>query len=224
MVSKLTTQIVTTKKKSKRTLPISKITIHHMAGISKSAESTAKMHVTSTKDVSANYYIDTNGGIVAGVEEEYRAWTSSNKTNDNIAVTIEVSNDTNKKPWSISDKAYNALIALCADICKRYNIIPYYDGTRNATLTIHKMFASTACPGDYIINLLQNGKIEDDINKLIGIKQEIPKTEQQKKTTTEIAKEVIAGKWGVGEDRKKRLTNAGYNYREVQKIVNNMMR
>lgn len=35
-----------------------------------------------------------------------------------------------------------------------------------------------------------------------------------------IAKEVIAGKWGNGEDRKNNLTNAGYNYAEVQNRVN----
>lgn len=41
-----------------------------------------------------------------------------------------------------------------------------------------------------------------------------------KKTANEIADEVIAGKWGIGTDRKNRLTAAGYNYSEVQAIVN----
>ena len=35
-----------------------------------------------------------------------------------------------------------------------------------------------------------------------------------------IADEVIEGKWGNGEDRKNRLTQAGYNYSEVQALVN----
>lgn len=35
-----------------------------------------------------------------------------------------------------------------------------------------------------------------------------------------IADEVIAGKWGNGENRKNALTNAGYNYNEVQALVN----
>ena len=43
---------------------------------------------------------------------------------------------------------------------------------------------------------------------------------QNKKSNEEIANEVIEGKWGNGEDRKKRLTNAGYNYSDVQNIVN----
>ncbi len=44
-----------------------------------------------------------------------------------------------------------------------------------------------------------------------------------KKFTTEVAKEVLAGKWGNGADRKKRLTSAGYDYNEVQKMVNKLL-
>ena len=48
-------------------------------------------------------------------------------------------------------------------------------------------------------------------------------TSSSKKSNTEIAKEVIAGKWGNGTDRKIRLTNAGYDYNAIQKIVNGML-
>lgn len=44
------------------------------------------------------------------------------------------------------------------------------------------------------------------------------------KPLEEIAKEVIQGKWGSGNDRRQRLSNAGYDYREVQKLVNEMLR
>ncbi len=40
------------------------------------------------------------------------------------------------------------------------------------------------------------------------------------KSVEEIAREVIVGKWGNGDDRKNRLTSAGYNYAEVQNAVN----
>ena len=45
-----------------------------------------------------------------------------------------------------------------------------------------------------------------------------------KKSVTEIAKEVIQGKWGNGTDRKNRLEKAGYNYNEVQKKVNMLLK
>ncbi len=41
-----------------------------------------------------------------------------------------------------------------------------------------------------------------------------------KKSNEELANEVIQGKWGNGQDRKNRLTNAGYDYQAVQNIVN----
>ena len=43
-----------------------------------------------------------------------------------------------------------------------------------------------------------------------------------KKTIEQVAQEVLEGKWGNGQDRKTRLTDAGYNYNEVQKIVNKL--
>lgn len=44
-----------------------------------------------------------------------------------------------------------------------------------------------------------------------------------KKSVEEIAREVIAGKWGNGEDRKNRLTAAGYDYAAVQAKVNALL-
>lgn len=38
-----------------------------------------------------------------------------------------------------------------------------------------------------------------------------------------VAREVIIGKWGDGDERRKRLTKAGYNYSEVQAIVNKLL-
>lgn len=47
--------------------------------------------------------------------------------------------------------------------------------------------------------------------------------ETSKKTNEEIAKEVVAGLWGNGAERKERLTEAGYNYSDVQAIVNKLV-
>ena len=44
-----------------------------------------------------------------------------------------------------------------------------------------------------------------------------------KKSVNKVAREVIQGKWGNGAERKKRLTDAGYDYNEVQKKVNQMI-
>lgn len=41
---------------------------------------------------------------------------------------------------------------------------------------------------------------------------------------TTLAKEVISGKWGNGETRKKKLEAAGYDYNTVQSTVNAILR
>lgn len=50
-----------------------------------------------------------------------------------------------------------------------------------------------------------------------------PQPKPTGKTNDQIASEVIAGKWGNGDDRKQRLTSAGYNYTVIQAIVNKLM-
>lgn len=51
-----------------------------------------------------------------------------------------------------------------------------------------------------------------------------PVTAPSLKTTDEIAREVIAGKWGNGAERKRRLTQAGYDFMIIQKKVNEILR
>ena len=48
-------------------------------------------------------------------------------------------------------------------------------------------------------------------------------TTTKKKSVTEIAKEVIAGKWGNGAARKSALTKAGYDYNTVQAKVEELL-
>ena len=50
------------------------------------------------------------------------------------------------------------------------------------------------------------------------------KTAAKKKTVAEIAEEVIAGEWGNGEDRIKKLKDAGYDYTAVQNEVNRLLK
>ena len=45
-----------------------------------------------------------------------------------------------------------------------------------------------------------------------------------KKSVDKVAKEVINGEWGNGQDRRDRLEAAGYNYAEVQKKVNELLK
>lgn len=59
-------------------------------------------------------------------------------------------------------------------------------------------------------------EVQKKVNEIMLGKPTTPK----KKSNEEIAKEVVQGKWNNGATRKKLLTEAGYDYYAIQKIVN----
>lgn len=290
----------TTSNYNKRDHKIDTITPHHQAG-NGSLQSCCD-HLASNGG-SANYIINSAGVIGVMIDEELRAWTSSNRANDMRAVTIEVANDGGAPDWHVSDKALAALIDLCTDICKRNGIERLnFTGDKSGNLTMHKWFAATACPGPYLESKFPY--IADEVNKRLNanvnpapapttiyrvqtgayskkdnataLADKLKKAgfdtylvqsdgyykvqvgayanrdnanamaaklkaagydtfittkggtavsnEAPKKTVDELAREVIAGKWGNGDDRKRRLEAAGYDYSAVQKRVNEIMK
>lgn len=164
--------------KTKRTDKITKIIIHHMAGIL-TANQCASIFAKPSRCASANYLIGKNGEIQCNVDEEYRAWTSGSREYDMKAITIEVSNCTGAPTWEISDTCMKSLIELCADICRRYCIVPEFTGNLKGSILFHSMLQATACPGPYIKSSI--GKIVDGINKELCLFIEKPKNENQEK-------------------------------------------
>lgn len=130
---------------SPRTQKISKITIHHMAGVM-SVEGFGEIVSKESRGMSANYAIGSDARVGLFCPEEDRSWCSSSPWNDHRAVTIEVSNSACTPDWPIADHVWAKLIDLCVDICKR-NDIPKltFTGDQNGSLTFHYMFTSTAC-------------------------------------------------------------------------------
>ncbi len=130
---------------------IRKITIHHMAD-DIPLERLGEVFAEEDRQASANYAVDGRGRVALYVEEANRAWTSSSPDNDHQAVTIEVANDEIGGSWHVSDAAYDALIELCVDICRRNGIRELvYTGDEGGNLTIHKLFnPDTECPGPYL--------------------------------------------------------------------------
>jgi N-acetylmuramoyl-L-alanine amidase CwlA len=63
-----------------------------------------------------------------------------------------------------------------------------------------------------------------EVQKLVNALAKPQPQAPKKKSVDEIAKEVIAGKWGNGSDRKRRLQQAGYNYNTIQKRVNQLLK
>ena len=199
--------------------PISKITIHHMAG-NLSIETCGNVFLNPNKQASSNYGIGSDGRIACYVEEEDHPWTSANWDNDDRAITIEVANSESGGDWPISQAAYASLISLCADICNRYGIYPYYDGTPSATLTEHCMFVATNCPGPTIHAMQVNHVIEIDIRAAMAGGAVTPQpTPAVSGDVEDLALRAIAGEFGNGDARRAAL---GDMYSAVQARINEM--
>lgn len=144
---------------------IKKITPHYMAA-HWTGKRCADYFAETSRQASSNYCIGYDGDIAMSVDEYNRAWTSSSPWNDKQAITIEVA-CASPSDSTISAAAWDALVNLCADICTRYSITPSYDGTKNATFTEHRMFASTDCPGAYM-HARMNKLVADVKAKMAG--------------------------------------------------------
>ena len=147
-MSNLTDVVILTDNYSSRNgRTIDTITIHHMAG-NLSVETCGQ--VFRDREASANYGIGTDGRVGCYVDEDNRAWSTTNWDNDTRAINIEVANDEIGGNWHVSDTALNKCIDLCVDICKRYGFRASYDGTPGCHFTTHNMFMATTCPGPYL--------------------------------------------------------------------------
>ena len=178
--SSLATVVVESPNKSSpRMSKIDTITIHCMAG-NLSVESCGASFAKSSRKASSNYGIGSDGRIACYVGEENRSWCSSNRANDNRAITIEVANDGGADTgWHVSDKAYKSLISLLVDICRRNNISKLVwsnsksdrvNHKNGCNMTVHRDFANKSCPGDYLYSL--HSKIAKEVNSLLGVVEE----------------------------------------------------
>lgn len=159
-------------KNSPRNHKIDTITIHCVVGQC-TVEALGAVFAPTTRQGSSNYGIGYDGRIGMYVEEKDRSWCSSSSANDHRAITIEVASDTTH-PYAVTEAAYNSLIDLCADICKRNGIKKLlWKGDKSLigqvdkqNMTAHRWFAATGCPGDYLYQ--RYGDIANKVNKKLN--------------------------------------------------------
>ena len=144
-----------------RVRPLTRITPHCIVG-HMSVESLGDYFSNSGLRASSNYGIDDSGCIGAYVGEECRSWCSSSADNDNKAITIECASDS-YAPFAMTDTVWDTLGDLCVDICKRYGkkrllwipdrmeSLAYQVAEDEMLLTVHRWFADTECPGDWLM-------------------------------------------------------------------------
>ena len=143
---------------------VCKITPHHMCAVW-TGERCAESFDVRGRNASSNYCIGHEGEIVGCVDERDRSWCSSSPWNDNRAITIEVANSSTGGEWPISQKSWDSLVRLCADICRRHGFRLEYTGDSSGSLTEHQMYAATNCPGPYLHARM--GELARQVNDLL---------------------------------------------------------
>ena len=143
-----------------RTLPVDRITIHCVVGQA-TAEAIGAWFQIEYPRHSCNYGIGRDGKIVCCLPEEYISMCSSSYANDSHAITIECASDT-MEPYRVNPAVYQSVIALCSDICKRYQktkivwfadkekTLDYEPASNEMVFTVHRWFDNKSCPGDYL--------------------------------------------------------------------------
>lgn len=160
-------------KNSPRNHAIDTITIHCVEG-QVTAESLGDWFAQKSTEASSNYGVDKDGRVGMYVEEKDRSWCTSNRDNDHRAITIEVASE-KSGDRAVTDKAYNALIQLVADICKRNNIKKLIWSTskedrinhkNGCNMTVHRDYANKVCPGEYLYS--RHGEIASKVNAILN--------------------------------------------------------
>ena len=160
----------------KRTHSIDRITPHCVVG-QLSAESIGRCFTSTSRQASCNYGIGLDGRVCLIVDEENRSWCSSSSANDQRAVTIEVASD-KTPPYTFKDAAYNKLVDLCEDICRRNGkkkllwienkntALNYNPKSDEMLLTVHRWFANKSCPGDWMFARM--GNLANEVTRRLG--------------------------------------------------------
>lgn len=145
-----------------------------------------------------HYYVRKDGSVYRGRPENMAGAHCPGVNSTSIGICAEGNFDEE----IMSEVQKQAIIELVKDIKSRYNI-KWIKG--------HREILATSCPG-------ANFPLEEIKNAFENIKDE--EITQTTKSIVDLANEVIAGKYGVGAERKQAL---GSLYNEVQAKVNEIL-
>ena len=184
------------------------IVVHNTANDATANNEIEYMKSNNNK-VSFHYAID-DTEIVQGIPENRNAWHAGDGNGNGNRKGIAIEICYSKSGGERFDKAEENAAEFIASKLKE-------KGWGIDKVKKHQDFANKYCPHrtlDYgwerFLNKIKNYLGEATVDTSTNTSTDL----------NTIVDEVIAGKWGNGEDRKDRLTQAGYNYSEVQALVN----
>lgn len=181
-----------------------KIIIHHWGVDGQKIKNVVGWLCNPKAQVSAHYVVEA-GKVVKLMNDTDCAWHAGSKAQNTTSIGIECRPECTK-----ADR--ETVIELIADLYAKHGVLPVVG---------HKDVAATSCPGRWYKYLSQIQK-EATAKYKRNASTNASTNASIKKSLEEVAKEVLQGKWGNGEERKKKLKAAGYNYEKVQAKVNEL--
>lgn len=189
-----------------------KYIVIHYVGATGGAEANCNYFQNFYRAASAHYFVGHQGEVWQCVEDKDIAWHCGalkykhNECRNANSIGIEMCCRKSGN-WYFEPKTIASTIDLVKELMARYNI-PKENVIRHYDVT------GKQCPEPYVRNIADWNSFKAQL-----VSTSKPTT-AAKKTTEELAREVIQGKWGNGQERKDRLAKAGYDYKTIQARVN----
>lgn len=194
------------------------VTFHHNAG---RLSHEGVLNVWKTRPASAHFDVDGKGAVCQYVKVNEYAWAVGNKAGNQSSISIELANSATGGQWPVAEATWKSGARLAGWLfAKVIGAKP-----SKANVKFHHDWSSTACAGPYMDSVYNRLLAEvirwyNHYTDAVVVRPPAPRPPVVRKSNTQIAAEVWAGKWGTGSDRAARLKKAGYNPTLIQNLVN----
>lgn len=194
------------------------VTFHHNAG---RLSHEGVLNVWKTRPASAHFDVDGKGAVCQYVKVNEYAWAVGNTAGNRSSISIELANSSIGGQWPVATITWMSGARLAGWLFAK--VI----GTKPSTANVkfHHHWSSTACAGPYMDSVYNKLLAEvirwyNHYTDAVVVRPPVPRPPVTRKSNSQIAAEVWAGKWGTGSDRVARLKKAGYNPTLIQNLVN----
>jgi CW_7 repeat/N-acetylmuramoyl-L-alanine amidase len=201
------------------------VTLHHNAG---RLSHQGVLNAWKTRAASAHFDSDGTGAIAQYVKVNEYAWAVGNKSGNQSSISIEMANSTMSPKWEVADATWKGAARLAGWLFAK--VIGARPSKSN--FFYHHHWSSTACAGPYMDKVYDDAlkEAQTAYDSFTKPKQPKPPILPPTKTSappslsiTKVAQDVIAGKYGNGPDRTRRLIAAHYSPSAVQAEVNKLL-
>lgn len=199
------------------------VTFHHNGG---NLTHAGVLSVWKVRPASAHFDVDAYGRVAQYVDVQEYAWAVGNRGGNESTISIELADSTLAPKWEISEVTWKEGARLAGWLFAH----EIKEKPTKNNVYYHHDWSATACPGPYMDSI--RTKLLAEVQKWYAHFTESdehspssprPSTPTPTKSYAEVARDVIAGKYGNGDIRVEKLKKAGYDPKTVQAEVNRLL-